>query len=102
MNGCKREILENESLMKDVVDKIVSGLNMTVVKKMSHYYGPGVSVVYLLAESHVSIHTWPELNFADLDIVSCKGNSDVLKGLDIAVKMLKPKRVDKHLMEYSH
>ena len=73
---------------------------MHVVKRMSHYYGPGVSVVFLLAESHISIHTWPELGFADFEIVSCTGNSDVERGLEIAAKELGATRIDKNVSEY--
>jgi S-adenosylmethionine decarboxylase len=40
-----------------------------------HAFGPGQGVtgVVLLAESHISIHTWPERGFAALDIFMCKG-----------------------------
>ena len=38
--------------------------------------GGGVTGVLLLAESHISVHTWPELNFAALDIFMC-GSADI-------------------------
>ena len=75
---------------------------MTIIKRVSHFYGPGVSVVFLLAESHVSIHTWPEFGFADFEVVSCKESSDIVKGLNMAVEALKPKGVDKNISEYEY
>lgn len=100
LDGCPREHLRDEKFLREVAERIVSALNMTVVKRVSHVYNPGVSVVFLLAESHLSIHTWPEIGFVDLEIESCKEESDVLKGLEIAIKMLKPKHFEKYVFEY--
>lgn len=98
--GCPVEVLRDEKFLNKVVESMVSELEMNVVKKMSHYYGPGVSVVFLVSESHVSIHTYPEFNLANVEIESCKESSDVLKGLEVAISMLKPKEVQKHLTEH--
>jgi len=45
----------------------------TIVYSHFHAFGPGQGVtgVVLLAESHISIHTWPEIGFAALDIFMC-------------------------------
>jgi S-adenosylmethionine decarboxylase len=47
----------------------------TVLHGHFHHFGPnqGVSGVLVLAESHVSIHTWPERDYAALDIFVCGG-----------------------------
>lgn len=46
--------------------------NTTVLDSMLHSFpGNGVTGVVLLAESHISIHTWPELNYAAFDIFMC-------------------------------
>jgi S-adenosylmethionine decarboxylase len=47
----------------------------TVLKVMLHSFGEtgGVTGVALLAESHISIHTWPELDYAALDVFVCGG-----------------------------
>jgi S-adenosylmethionine decarboxylase len=58
-----------------------------------HHFGvgQGVTGVLLLAESHISIHSWPERNFAAVDLFLC-GN---INGVDAAIKAiisdLKPK-----------
>lgn len=44
----------------------------TVLGELTHSFDPeGVSVVLLLAESHASIHTWPEHGVAELDVYTC-------------------------------
>ena len=99
LSGCTPEKLADEKFLNQLLEEISSEIKVTIVKRMSHFYNPGVSVVFLLAESHISIHTWPELGFADLDIVSCKG-TDIQKGLDMAVKALNPKKIEKHASEF--
>ena len=47
-------------------------LGLNVVETRSHYFKPyGLSLVLILQESHLAVHTWPELKFVHLDLVSC-------------------------------
>lgn len=46
-------------------------LELTVVAVHGHFFGPGLTVLVILAESHLAFHTWPELNYVHLDIVCC-------------------------------
>lgn len=52
-----------------------------------HSFGPGQGVtgVAMLAESHISIHTWPEFGSACVDIFMCGASSDLEAGLDAIV-----------------
>lgn len=44
----------------------------TVVKPIIHAFNPtGLSGVIVIAESHIAIHTWPEINYASFDIYTC-------------------------------
>lgn len=61
------------SAAKKICEKLVSELGLTKVKTFAHKFNPyGVSVVVVIAESHLALHTWPELNYIHLDLVSCK------------------------------
>ena len=53
----------------------------------------GVTGVALLAESHISIHTWPEKGYAALDIFTCGGRADPRRALDELITQLKPTHV---------
>jgi S-adenosylmethionine decarboxylase len=57
----------------------------------------GVSGVAVLAESHISIHTWPELDFAAFDIFMC-GNCAPERALPVLRRVFQPdrERVDEH------
>ena len=56
----------------------------------------GVSGVTVLSESHISIHTWPERNFASIDIFMC-GNCDPQTSVDYLQRILEPSSVDQSL-----
>jgi S-adenosylmethionine decarboxylase proenzyme len=44
----------------------------TIINKSLHKFEPqGLSIIYLLAESHLSIHTWPELKSCSIDFYHC-------------------------------
>jgi S-adenosylmethionine decarboxylase len=75
--------------------RAVSESGVRLIRLQLHHFGPrrGVTGVALLAESHISIHTWPERRYAALDIFMCGSASDPQKALDAVRDGLKPGRV---------
>ena len=67
----------------------------TVLDVMLHSFGPqsGVTGVAILAESHISIHTWPETDYMALDVFVC-GACDAQKAADALVKYFRPVKHD--------
>ena len=63
----------------------------TVLHSHFHSFGEamGVTGVVLLAESHISIHTWPEFGFAAADIFMC-GDAQPALALDVIARALGP------------
>jgi S-adenosylmethionine decarboxylase len=63
----------------------------TILHSHFHSFGPqlGVTGVLLLAESHISIHTWPECGFAAADIFMC-GDAAPQLALDVVERALAP------------
>jgi S-adenosylmethionine decarboxylase len=66
----------------------------TILHGHFHHFSPngGVSGVLVLAESHVSIHTWPERDYAALDIFVC-GDCDPYKAIEHLKRGFLPERV---------
>lgn len=72
---------ESSSYYLDQVKQIVSKSGLTIVGEagLFNFEGGGFTMFVMLAESHVSMHTWYELGFVDLDVFTCgisKDNSD--------------------------
>jgi len=87
--------------MIDDVGRIKSILTKSA--KVSHNTSLGVdarktssgniSAFILLAESHISIHTWPKLDYIAIDIFSCGQKSKPHKALEFLEKIFKPKKM---------
>lgn len=62
----------------------------TVLDVRLHHFGSGMGVtgVALLAESHISIHTWPEHGIAAVDLFVCGQEADAAAGLEVIRKAL--------------
>jgi S-adenosylmethionine decarboxylase len=67
----------------------------TILHSHFHHFSPngGVSGVIVLAESHISIHTWPERDFAAVDIFMC-GACDPYLSVPVLKSAFSPERVD--------
>ena len=66
----------------------------TLLELHSHHFGPGygVAAVALLAESHISIHTWPERSYAAVDIFMCGESNEPEEALLELQRRLSPAR----------
>ena len=72
---CDREKLNDESFLRCILNRAAKLANATVLNLMSNKFEPqGVTAIALLAESHISIHTWPESNYSAVDIFTCGQN----------------------------
>ena len=72
---CEREKLNDESFLRCILNRAAKLANATVLNLISNKFEPhGVTAIALLAESHISIHTWPESNYSAVDIFTCGQN----------------------------
>jgi S-adenosylmethionine decarboxylase proenzyme len=64
----------------------------TIVNSTFHTFNPfGVSGVVVIAESHLTIHTWPEYNFASLDVYTCGEEVDPWIAFEYLKEKFEPK-----------
>ena len=72
---CDCEKLNDESFLRCILNRAAKVANATVLNLISKKFQPqGVTAIALLAESHISIHTWPESNYSAVDIFTCGQN----------------------------
>ncbi len=77
--GCDRHILSDESLVKSVLEEYPARVEMEKVSPVHLYQietsnplDAGLSGFVVIAQSHISLHAWPEYGEVDIDICSCK------------------------------
>jgi S-adenosylmethionine decarboxylase len=95
MYGIEREVLLDEKALVCVYESILLESNFTILGRISHAFtthGNGITVVFLLSESHATIHTYPEWRSASLDIFSC-GSADPRVAFRRLVERLDPGHV---------
>lgn len=89
-----KAINDREFLRKTMLEA-VSIAKMTLVEIKAWSFGGkkgGVSVIALVEESHLALHTWNEYNYATLDIYTCGKDSDPHAGFMHVIKKLKPEK----------
>ncbi len=65
------------------------------LKVFIHEFSPqGMTGVVVLAESHITFHSWPEMEYLALDVFTCGKEADPYKALDHLKKRLKPERFE--------
>lgn len=97
---CTPEKLFFVSEVKKTMNKAVSESKLTSLKDYFFQFNPvGVTGVCVLSQSHFSIHTWPEKNFASIDIFTCGPPEQALKAFETLCNELKPKRIEKKFLE---
>jgi len=74
---CDPDVINNLEAVKGALIEAAKRAQATIVDVVFHEFNPfGISGVVVIAESHLSIHTWPEYRYAAVDIFSC---GDVLQ-----------------------
>jgi len=69
---CDETVLDDVAAIQEIVCAAADAMRAQIVNATFHRYQPqGVSGVLLLAESHLSVHTWPERAYAALDVYTC-------------------------------
>ncbi len=86
--------LDELELMEDTLIEAVKQVQATLLHIHLHHFQPngGISGVAVLAESHISVHTWPERGYAAFDVFTC-GDSMPEKAVDVLKAAFNPDEV---------
>jgi len=80
---CNSDILNDTGQIRQYLNEAARIAGATVVSSAFHAFNPhGVSGVVVIAESHLTIHTWPEYGYAAVDIFTCGETVDPWKAFD--------------------
>lgn len=69
--------LESMDKMHELLEDICAKYDFTILTKSQHKFEPqGLTILYMLSESHISIHTFPEKQYLAFDIYTCRDYDD--------------------------
>ncbi|RLG58233.1 MAG: adenosylmethionine decarboxylase [Candidatus Hydrothermarchaeota archaeon] len=92
--GCKREDISTLEVYKEKIERVVNKSGVTVLSSYHHQFNPhGVTSIFLLAESHFTVHTWPEYNYMAVDIFTCGSTEKAWQVLECLKEEFKPVKV---------
>ena len=84
---CNKEILNNLDFVEDKMVKSAVLAGADVREFVFHKFNPqGVTGVVVIAESHITIHTWPELEYAAIDVFTCGSKVKPQKAVNFLIR----------------
>ena len=90
LQDCDREVLNDLDLIRDIMLKAAIDCGAVVLGDSFHHFSPqGVSGVVVIAESHLSIHTWPEYGYAAVDVFTCGTTVHPEKAAEVLIERLR-------------
>lgn len=93
--GCRKDALDNFKGIEGALNEAARIAGATIIDSKFHRFSPqGVSGVVIIAESHLSIHTWPELGYAALDLFTCNVGMDIHSALNLLREVFEPDEID--------
>ncbi len=103
--GCRFEVLNDVKKVEDIMVNAALEAGAEIREFVFHKFSPqGVSGVVVISESHLAIHTWPELGYAALDVFTCGDSVNPWDACNYVAEMfsasdMKASEVKRGLME---
>lgn len=100
--GCDPVVLKDpERVLTAIRDGAIATGARIVHEHVHDFGGDGASAVCVLAESHITIHTWPGERYASVDCNTC-GDCDPARSIEVVRASLGASRVEAHLVTRGH
>ncbi|MCD6341562.1 MAG: adenosylmethionine decarboxylase [Thaumarchaeota archaeon] len=96
LHGCDPGLLTDLEQTIEILREAVRVSGASYLGEFYRVFEPwgGLTAIVALAESHISIHTWPEYRYAALDIFTCGETADPWKAYEYVVEAYKPEKVN--------
>ena len=95
LKECNPQLLNDLDYIRNSLLRAAEDLGVHVVGESFHQFSPqGVTGILSIAESHISIHTWPEYGYAAADIFTCGSSFQPLEAAEILIEQLESKDQD--------
>ena len=99
MYGCDSVVLRDTAKIEQSLLKAAEISGATIINSNFHEFSPyGVSGVVVIAESHLSIHTWPEYGYAAFDFFTCNRSMEMEPAFEMLRKVFRPEHMETHCL----
>ena len=89
LHDCDKEALNDLGFLREAMLDAAIDCGAVVLGDSFHHFSPqGVSGVVIIAESHLSVHTWPEYGYAAVDIFTCGTTVEPEKAARVLIEKL--------------
>ncbi len=93
--GCRFEVLNDIKQVEDIMVNAALEAGAEIREFVFHKFSPqGVSGVVVISESHLAIHTWPELGYAAVDVFTCGQKVNPWDACNYVAEMFGAEHVD--------
>jgi len=93
--GCDSSLLDDVEAIRHHMIQSALKAKSTIINSTFHHFSPwGVSGVIIIAESNISVHTWPEYGYAAIDVFTCGNEGDPWKAFEYLRDAFGSKRHD--------
>lgn len=95
------ELLNDQENLNNILEMICDFYQFQIIDKVRKIFEPqGFTILYLLSESHLSIHTFPEKSFLSFDLYTCREYKDNTEYLEIYECLLEYLQADSTTSTY--
>ena len=89
---CNPRLLDDLNYIKKTLIQAANEVGAHIIGESFHQFHPqGVTGILAIAESHFCIHTWPEFNYAAIDMFTCGSSIDISRASDLLISKLESK-----------
>lgn len=87
LSGCDPHQINSKKFWSDTLTGAANAASMEILHTYFHEFKPqGITGFLLLSTSHISIHSWPEYNYAACDVFSCSDDANTLKAAEFLIQ----------------
>jgi S-adenosylmethionine decarboxylase proenzyme len=99
-NDCSNHVIDDLKVTEEFLNEAALIAGATIVKSVFHKFAPqGISGVVVIEESHFAIHTWPEHNYAAVDLFTCSDKMHYEKSLEFLKEKFECKNLEFKIIE---
>lgn len=101
LQGVDFELLNDQKKLVEKTHKVAQELKLTILNTFIHRFEPhGLSLVLIISQSHIAIHTWPEHGYMHVDMVTCSESAGISESEKTLQKHFSPIKITSKKINY--